>query len=322
MTSSEFKLDAADGTELHVYEWLPDSKETDGIVQIAHGMAEHAKRYEHFAGFLTRNNFCVYANDHRGHGKTAGDLKNVGYLGASNGWDLLVSDSRQLGLHLQKKYPGKPHYVFGHSMGSLVIRNLIIDPGMKLSGAILSGTAYDPGIVGSLGLFLTRLLLFFNPDRKASPIMNELVFGAFNKSFRPSRTKFDWLSRDNDQVNKYIKDPYCGGIFSIRFFNDFLKGLIYVSNQSNISKMPCDLPVIIFSGDEDPAGNKGKGVIEVYNKFKKAGIENLTLKLFPGGRHEMLNEINKDEVYRFILDWLAAMSALSLKSQQFQTTDV
>jgi alpha-beta hydrolase superfamily lysophospholipase len=322
MKSSGFNLHAADGSEFHVYEWLPDSGEIAGILQIAHGMAEHGKRYEPFAEFLTQNNFAVYANDHRGHGKTAGDITNVGFLGSDNGWDLLVSDCKLLGLHLQKTYTGIPHYVFGHSMGSLVVRNLIMDPGMNLNGAILSGTAFDPGILGFLGLLLTRVILSFNPGKSASPFMNRLVFGAFNKSFVPNRTKFDWLSRDNEQVDKYIKDPYCGGVFSIRFFNDFLTGLIYVSKQRNMDKMSPGLPVLIFSGDKDPAGHNGKGVTEVYNKFKKAGMANVTLKLFPDGRHEMLNEINRDEVYGFILDWLLNMPTLNLKSQQFITLDV
>ena len=134
--------------------------------------------------------------------------------------------------------------------------------------------------------------------------MNNMTFGAFNKPFRPNRTKFDWLSRDDEQVDKYVADPFCGGVFSIGFFNDMLKGVLFVSKQKNINKTPKDLPVLIFSGDKDPVGNNGKGVTEVYKKFKKAGVKNLSLKLFTDGRHEMLNETNKNEVYQFVLNWL------------------
>jgi alpha-beta hydrolase superfamily lysophospholipase len=305
MKSTEFKLKAADGAEIHVYEWLPDDSERiTGLVQLAHGMAEHAGRFEDFAGFLTLNNFAVYANDHRGHGKTAGSLDNVGFLAPKNGWDKVVSDFRQLSLYIKEKNKDKPLYVLGHSGGSFIVRKFILESAINLQGVIISGTGGDPGLLGVFGVIMTRFMMIFYPAKSPSPFMDRMTFGSFNRPFKPNRTKFDWLSHDNEQVDKYVADPYCGSVFSIGYFNDLAKAVLFVNKQKNIDKTPQDLPVLIFSGEKDPVGNNGKGVTEVYNKFKKAGVKNLTLKLFDNGRHEMLNETNKNEVYQFILNWI------------------
>ncbi len=306
MKSNEFKLITSDGVQIHVYEWLPDlSDEIKAVVQIAHGMAEHAVRYENFARFLTDNQIAVYANDHRGHGKTAGELEKVGIIPKSKGWDYMVSDLSLLGHHIRKQYKSIPVFLLGHSMGSFLVRKFILAPDIVLKGAIISGTGDDPGILGKVGVVLTQLLIIVYGSDSLSPFMDNLSFGAFNKPFAPNRTKFDWLSRDNEQVDKYVSDPYCGGVFSLGFFNQMLKGLLYVSQQENINNSSKNLPILVFSGENDPVGNHGTGVKAIYHKFKKAGIKNLTLKLFPEGRHEMLNEINRDEVYQLILDWIA-----------------
>ena len=305
MKSDEFKLKAADGAEIHVYEWLPDdSGEIIGLVQLAHGMAEHAGRFKDFARFLTLNNYAVYANDHRGHGKTAGSLDKVGFLAPENGWDKVVSDFKLLSLYIKEKNKDKELYIFGHSGGSFIVRKLILDPGTKLQGVIISGTGGDPGMLGVMGVLITRVMMIFYPANSPSPLMDTLTFGSFNKQFKPNRTKFDWLSHDNEQVDKYVADPYCGGVFSIGYFNDLARAVLFVNKQKNINKTPKDLPVLIFSGENDPVGNNGKGVKEVYHKFRRAGVRNIVLKLFDNGRHEMLNEINKNEVYQFILDWI------------------
>ncbi|MBT3243659.1 MAG: alpha/beta hydrolase [Bacteroidetes bacterium] len=305
MQSKEFKLVSSDGINIHVYEWLPDDPHmVKAIIQIAHGMAEHAGRYENFARFLTDNDFAVYANDHRGHGKTAGELENVGFLAPKDGWARVVNDFAQVGKYSKEQHKDKALYIMGHSMGSFIVRNYLTAADTEIQGAIFSGTADDPGMLGKVGILLTRLMMLFYPAKSPSPFMDKLSFGAFNKAFKPNRTKFDWLSRDDDQVDKYIADPYCGGIFSIGFFKDMLGGILFVSQQKNINKIPLTLPVLIFSGENDPVGDDGKGVKAVYEKFKKAGHTDLNIKLFAEGRHEMLNEINKEEVYHLVLDWL------------------
>ncbi len=305
MKASEFKLKMHDGVEIQVYEWIPDKENTiKGIVQIVHGLAEHAKRYSDFARFLTENGYAVFANDHRGHGKTAGDLKNIGYFGPKNGWTNLVSDIKVLSVHARGKYPNKGFFIMGHSFGSFLSRNVVLDPAYRISGAIFSGTAGHPGILGYVGIMLTKLLMYIYPKNSPSVLLNTLSFGAYNKPFKPNRTSYDWLSRDSEEVDKYVQDQYCGNIFSISAFNEIAKGLLFINQQTNINKTPEELSVLFLSGAKDPVGNFGKGVNEVYEKFIKAGIKNISLKIFPDGRHEMLNEINKSEVYQFILNWL------------------
>ena len=305
MQTTEYKLKSTDGIDIQIYEWLPDHPENiKAVIQIAHGMAEHAGRYHNFAEFLVSHNYAVYANDHRGHGKTAGKVENVGFLAQKNGWNLIVSDFRKISQHIKAKYHDKSLFVFGHSMGSFVVRDFIIHPETKINGVILSGTGGSPGFLGRIGKLITRLIMLFYPPNSASPFMDKLSFGKFNNAFKPNRTKFDWLSRDTAQVDKYVEDPFCGTIFSISFFKDLLTGLLYINNQKNINKVAEDLAVLFFSGEKDPVGNFGKGVTEVNNKFKKAGIKNLSMNLFSEGRHEMLNETNNQEVYQFILEWL------------------
>ena len=305
MISKESKFNASDGVDLYFYEWLPEvGKEITGVVQISHGMAEHALRYKNFASFLSDNGFAVYANDLRGHGKTAGDLENVGFVQPNIGWDKFVSDFKEINLMIQERHKDKPYFVFGHSMGSLLIRKFLLDTNNGLKGAILSGSPENPGIVGNMGFLATKVLMLFNPAKSPSPFMDNLSFGAFNKIFKPNRTKFDWLSRDNDQVDKYVADPYCGGVFSLGFFHELLRGIAFVSKQKNINKTSADLPILIFSGEKDSVGNNGKSVAELLIRYKRSGLHDVTLKLFPDARHEMLNETNKKEVYHYILEWI------------------
>ncbi len=304
MKSNEFKLKASDGTEIHVYEWLPDDNvKISGVFQISHGMAEHALRYEDFASFLVRNGFAVYAHDLRGHGKTAGDLENVGYITPKKGWDDFLSDFQEIRLLIKERHHDKPYYVFGHSMGSLIIRTFLLDSKNSLNGAILSGTPENPGFIGSLGYLATKFLMLFNPHKTPSQFMDNLSFGAFNKPFKPTRTKFDWLSRDLAQVDKYVADPYCGGVFSVGFFHELLRGINYLSKQKTINKTSRELPVLIFSGEKDSVGNNGKSVAELFIRLKRSGLKDVTMKLYPDARHEMLNETNNKEVYQDILDW-------------------
>ncbi len=309
MQTHEFTFKSADQQTIHVYEFLPDNtKKITGVLQIAHGMAEHAKRYADFANFLTDNGVAVYANDHRGHGKTAGAIDRVGILNHKTGWHDLVSDLKQLTRLIQEKHPDRPIFLFGHSMGSFAIRTYLTQIEVPISGAIISGTAGNPGLLGVVGRLLTKVMMIFNAPETPSPFMDKLSFGAFNKPFKPNRTKFDWLSRDETQVDKYVADPYCGGVFTLGFFNQMLTGLLYVSKQKSIEAIPKDLPILIFAGAADPVGDQGKGVTEVYEKYKKAGIANLEFKLFPEGRHESINEINKDAVYQLVLEWLSHQS--------------
>ena len=305
MKSDTFTFKTSDGIQIFTYRWMPDdASAVKGVVQIAHGMAEHAARYERFADALTKAGYAVYANDHRGHGKTAGSQDNLGYFADENGWEKVVKDMHTLTGIIKKENPNKPFFLFGHSMGSFLSRHYSMLYASELTGLILSGTGGDPGAIGKIGLFVAKMDAMFHGRKAKSEIMTKLSFGAFNNAFKPNRTDFDWLSRDNAEVDKYINDPLCGTVFTAGFFCDMLGGLDFINNKENIGKIPKNLPIYLFSGAKDPVGGNTKGVNQVYNSLKNAGIGDLTLKFYENGRHESLNEINRDEVFRDVIAWL------------------
>lgn len=305
MLNKNFVFKSGDGTEVFVYNWLPeDSVKIKGIVQIAHGMAETAARYERFAEVLTENGYIVYANDHRGHGKTAKTIESLGYLAEEDGFDWLVKDLHQLSSIIKDEYPSIPLFLFGHSMGSFAVQRYIILYGDGLKGAILSGSNGNQGIIPDIGIIFAKREIRKHGRRTKSDKLNKMSFGNFNNAFKPNRTEFDWLSRDNDEVDKYINDPFCGTVFTTGYFYDFLTGLKEIENKNNLMLVPKELPIYIFSGDKDPVGKFGKGVISLYNRYKKYGIKDVTYKLYKDGRHEMLNEINRNEVMDDVVDWL------------------
>jgi alpha-beta hydrolase superfamily lysophospholipase len=305
MMSDTFRFKTDDGAEIFVRKWLPEETEPPkAVVQIAHGMAEHSKRYERFAGALVDAGYAVYANDHRGHGETAGSLDNIGYFADENGWSLVAGDMLSLTRIIKKEHPDVPVFLFGHSMGSLLSRSYILSHADEIKGVIISGTGGDPGLLGTIGMLITKLEIWRKGKKYRSPILTKMSFGDFNKPFRPNRTEFDWLSRDEAEVDKYVDDPYCGGMFTAGFFLDMLTGLAEVNNAQRIRNVPSDLPIYIFSGDKDPVANDTKGVRQVYEAFKTAGVNDVVLKFYEGGRHEMLNETNREEVHQDIIEWL------------------
>ena len=299
---SQQALKSHDNTEIVYFKHT--ANEPKGVVIITHGMAEHAQRYDAFASFLNKNGFVVYAHDQRGHGKTAGNVERLGFFAEKNGWQKVTDDLGELVKLAKNENPNLPVFLFGHSMGSFITRTYIIKNSKQINGAILSGTAGSAGLLGKVGLFVTAIIMLFNKRNSPSALLDKLSFGDFNKAFKPNRTKFDWLSRDDEQVDKYINDPYCGTVFSVGFFNDMMKGLELVNDKNTASKINNDLPLYFFSGDKDPVSKNGKQVIDVFNMYKKAGIFNVSIKLYENARHETLNETNKDEVFNDILTWL------------------
>jgi alpha-beta hydrolase superfamily lysophospholipase len=305
MKADTFTFKASDGADIFVYRWLPSSRtNTRAAVQISHGMAEHAARYGRFAKQLVAAGYAVYANDHRGHGATAGSLEKVGYLADDRGWEKAVDDMRALTALIKKENPRVPVFLFGHSMGSFLARHYAMLHGGEIKGLILSGTGGDPGLLGKIGLIIAKREAARKGAAARSPFLDNLSFGAFNKKFKPNRTKFDWLSRDNAEVDKYIADPYCGEVFTAGFFCDMLGGIAFINRKQNIAKIPAGLPVYLFSGSLDPVGANTKGVLQVYNALVRAGIKDVTYKFYQDGRHEMLNETNRDEVIEDVIAWL------------------
>ncbi len=302
-----FTFKSGDGTQVTARSWVPDSPEKPvAVVQIAHGMAEHSLRYGWFARRLVAEGFAVYANDHRGHGETAGDEEHLGHFSNQNGWLMVVNDMGRLNQIIREKHPDTPVFLFGHSMGSLLTRDFIIRYGHSLKGVVLSGTAGHPGLRGRLGLLLAKLQAMFGGGRSLSTLMDSLTFKSFNKTFTPVNTPFDWLSRDSDQVDAYIKDPYCGFICSSKFYVDVIGGTIKVNSTDHFRKTPKSLPVLLVSGTMDPVGNYGKGVTRSRDGFQKAGLKDVEMKLYDECRHEILNEINREDVADDVLAWLRA----------------
>lgn len=305
MIRKDFVFKSEDGTDVFVYNWLPDDGvKTKGIVQISHGMAETAKRYERFAELLTENGYIVYANDHRGHGKTAKTIEDLGYLADEDGFNWLVKDLHKLTNIIKKENDSMPLFLFGHSMGSFAGQKYIMLHGNELDGLILSGSNGKQGIILNVGTIVAKREVKKNGRKAKSTKLDKLSFGGFNKEFKPNRTDFDWLSRDNDEVDKYMDDPFCGTVFTAGYFYDFLTGLKEIEDEDNLRMIPKDLPIYIFSGDKDPVGKFGKGVINLVNRYKKYGVKDISYKLYKDGRHEMLNEINRDEVMDDIINWL------------------
>lgn len=303
MRSSTTTLSAHDETALFVRTWLPDD-DPKGIVQIAHGMAEHSARYEQVAQDLTDAGYAVWIHDHRGHGETAATPEDEGYLADGDGWGTAVEDIRTVTTAARDAHPGLPLFFMGHSMGSLLGRDYVTRYGHDLAGAVFSGTGGDQGLLGKVGQVLATVEGKIRGRRHTSRLMNALTFGDFNRSFKPARTDFDWLSRDTEQVDRYLADPWCGQVFSSGFFADLLSGVNSLPGLAD--RVPKDLPVYFFSGDRDPVGGNGKGVQEVADAFEAAGVADITCRLYPEGRHEMLNEINRDEVVADLVGWLDA----------------
>ncbi|MDF2884153.1 MAG: alpha/beta fold family hydrolase [Clostridiaceae bacterium] len=302
MVCKTFDFKDSDGVNIFVYKWIPEG-EIKGIIQIAHGMAETAARYERFAGFLTGNGYLVFANDHRGHGKTAGSVEKLGYIADDDGFNWMVKDMHELNCSIRDEYKNMPVFLFGHSMGSFLSQRYIQLYGSDLSGVILSGTNGKQGSIIDIGILIAKFEMKRHGRREKSNRLNSMSFGAYNKAFKPCRTPFDWLGRDESEVDKYINDPYCGTVFTTSFYYDLFRGLKDLYKPDNLNGISKDLPIYIMAGEMDPVGNKGKGIIKLYNMYKNLNIKDVKYKLYKDGRHEMLNEINRDEVMRDIVTW-------------------
>ncbi|HFQ8209806.1 TPA: lysophospholipase [Clostridioides difficile] len=304
MKCTNFTFKGEEGLDIYTYKWEDENiKKPKAVIQIAHGMAETAQRYETFAKVLTKNGYIVYINDHRGHGKTAKIIENVGHLAEKERFRCLVEDMYTLTNIIKKENEDLPIYLFGHSMGSFASQRYIMDYSNNLSGLILCGSNGKQGIILNLAhLIINREIKKYGRRSKSNKI-NNLIFGG-EIIRRNEKTKFDWLSRDKEQVEKYINDPFCGVVCSCGFFYDLVQGLKEIEDKENLKKVPLDIPIYIISGDKDPIGKNGKGVLRLRDRYIKLGVKDVTCKLYKDGRHELLNEINREEVFEDIICWL------------------
>lgn len=290
--------------DIFAWGYFPDdSVQVKGIIQIAHGMAEHHERYEDFIRYLNENGYVVFMNDHLGHGKSVANDGELGFFGKRAGYIHLVEDMKKLTEIAKRECPDLPFILFGHSMGSMLARLYTERYGNELQAAIYCGTA-GQNPAAQPGIAIVKAIRSLKGDHYRSKFIDKLAFGSYNKKIKPQRTPFDWLTSDDAVVDRYIADPYCGFLFTTSGYQD-LMGLIVVINRADwYTAVPENLPIYLVAGDADPVGNYGKGIKEVYQGLIDSKHNDVVMKLFKGDRHEILNERDKKEVYKSILDWI------------------
>lgn len=298
----EFSLGVNCGIELHCCLWEPPESPV-AVVQLIHGVAEHILRYSDFAEFLAAHGILVAGADHPGHGSTRSVADTRGYL--HGGWKGTVDCIHTLYAHIRQSYPDIPYFMFGHSMGSFLLRTYLFDTRCQISGAVICGTGWQNPFVLCAGRLIARFEAVRLGECGHSKLLQTLIFDAYNKKFSPARTPSDWISTNNAVVDTYCNDPLCGFPVTTQLCREMLDGMRSIQLTGNLKKMSHDLPVLFVSGDQDPVGDMGRGVIRAADAFRKAGMTLTVCKLFSGMRHEILNEINKQDAYSHILTWIS-----------------
>ena len=295
---------SSDGkTKLHGVIWVPEC-EPRAIVQISHGMVEYVERYEGLAEFLNENGILVAGNDHLGHGWSYTEEKKKGYFAKKKGDIVPLQDLHRMTLLLQKKYPDIPHFLFGHSMGSFFARRYLCLYPNEIDGAIICGTGWQPKIVLQGALAIVKAGTLLRGDHHRCKLVDKLAFGSMNKHFAPERTPKDWLSRNEAAVDQYIADERCGFIFTLNGYRTLFRNMLLAQDMELLQRMDEDLPILFIAGEDDPVGDFGRGVKKAVNAFKASGMEDVECILYPECRHELINELNKDEVFQDVLEWL------------------
>lgn len=303
MKKEEFYYRSAGGLcDIRAMRYIPDG-EVKAILQISHGMVEFIDRYEKFASWLTEKGFLVTGNDHLGHGGSVKSEEDWGYFG-EDGNAVLLKDMHELYRMTKELYPDKPYFLLGHSMGSFYARQYIAEYPEGLKGAIIMGTGLEPAYKVKSGMMLCKTIALFKGWRHRSAMVNDIAFGAYNKKFEPARTRVDWLTKDEAVVDWYINEPRCSFMFTLNGYYNMFKGISRLHDSSFLSRMDKDLPLLFVSGQDDPVGTFGKEVEYSVKTVKDAGMKDVTLKLYPNDRHEILNETDKETVYQDIYDWM------------------
>lgn len=302
----EFYYPSRDGkTKIHAIKWKPVSGEIKAVLQIAHGMVEHMERYDEFACHLADKGFLVVGNDHLGHGDSIIIEKDRGYFCDNDGSTIVVRDMHRLKKMIQEENQGKPYFLLGHSMGSFLTRKYLIMYGTGIQGAIIMGTGNESDITLKSGKLLIKFIAFFRGWHYRSSLVNRLAVGGNSKKFKvdkdPTRS---WYSKDQDKVKDFKNNPKSKFMFTVNAYYNMFDTIQYINQKTNLEKMPRELPVFFVSGEDDPVGKYGKAVMEVYEQFKKIGMTDIMWKLYKDDRHEILNELDRHQVYQDIESWL------------------
>ena len=299
-----YYFDSVGGGKVCARLWVPENQ-PKAIVQIIHGIAEHVERYDHFARYLNELGYMVVAEDHMGHGNSITEEVPQGYF--AGGWDAAVEDCCSLMRNTMAQYPGVPYILFGHSMGSFLARSILIKhPDSGIAAAIICGSAWMPELVIQGGKFISGLLMHGAGAKQPSTLLQKIMFSGYDKRIEQPRTGSDWLTRDAAIVDAYEADPLCGFAPTPALANAMMNGLLYIQKGSNLNLMNKDLPVWFIAGEEDPVGGYGEGVQKAAQMFVNSGMKQVSVKLYPGCRHEILNELNKEEVYADVAAWIGS----------------
>lgn len=308
MKKEDIYFESRDGvSKLHAIVWSDKTKNPIGILQIIHGMAEYIDRYDDFARFMVGKGFVVVGDDHLGHGDSVGENGTYGYFCKKDPATVLVRDEHRLKKLMEAKYPGVPYYILGHSMGSFIARNYLNRYGSGIQGMIVMGTGNQSKALLGASKVLVGLTGFFCGEKHVAKFINKLAFGTFNRAIEDVKTNVDWLTKDEAIVDKYIADERCGFTFTVNGFRGLFELIYRLQKPKNLVTIPKKIPVFFVSGEEDPVGDYGEGVIGAKNDLVRAGLENVSMKLYPGDRHEILNETDKDIVYQDIYEWLESI---------------
>lgn len=301
----EFYYDSRDNkSRIHAVRWTPETEKPTFILQLVHGMAEYALRYDDFARFIAEKGAVVVADDHLGHGESVGENGIQGYFCENDPATVVVRDVHRLKKMTQEKYPGVPYYILGHSMGSFILRNYLCKYGTGIDGAIVMGTGNQPKLLAMMGKLIPSIIAKFKGWEYKSKFVDNMALGANNKKIANKRTPVDWLSRNTENVDNYIADPQCGFLFTVNGFYTLCELVLRASAEENLKQMPKTLPVFFVAGKEDPVGNYGKGVQAVCNRFLTLGMNRIEIKLYEEDRHEILNEVDNKTVYEDIYKWI------------------
>jgi len=304
---TEFTFLSTDGkTQLHGMRWEPDGGSVRAVLQICHGVAEHIARYDAFARYLNGLGIAVVGHDHLGHGLSLPEGGTPVYFGESNTWNTVVDDIYVLHQRIRLWYPDVPLCIMGHSMGSFLTRTYLIRYPGTVKAAIIMGTGWQPKAVIAGGMAVAKAVGAVVGENGTSDLVTNLAFGAYNKLFAPNRTSCDWLSADEGNVDAYMADPLCGADATVGLFRQMLSGIRFNQKLSNLRQMDPRIPVLFVAGEKDPVGDCGNGVRRTYQEFRRAGVQDCTLKLYPGLRHEILNEKAQQQIFEDIGQWLTS----------------
>ena len=299
---TDFWFDSCGAGKIHCCKWTPEG-EPKAVLQIVHGIAEFIERYDTFAQFLNSQGFVVVAEDHMGHGRSISKDTTQGYF--AGGWFAAVDDSHKLMELIKVELPDIPYIIFGHSMGSFMARTILCRyPDSGIAAAVICGSGWQPTAAMPAIIKLMETVCKKVGETNPSGKLQKLIFGGYNNRVEHQRTAFDWLSRDNKTVDDYIAHPLCGFTASCGLLRDMMKGIYYIQQKQNLQNMRKDLPVFFIAGGEDPVGSYGKGIHSCVEAFRKAGMTDVDVRIYPLCRHEILNEINKEEIFEDVARWI------------------